>query len=56
MIKLKKKCLLDTIKTLDYRINILEKYRNIDIDKEILDCINLKNKYTIMLKEMVSDE
>ena len=53
---LKKKCVEDIIRILNDRIELLEKYRDIDINKEILDCLNLKTKYVVMLKEMVDDE
>lgn len=34
------------------RLTLLEKYRNIDINKEILDCLNEINKLKERLKEI----
>ena len=49
---IRKKHLKKMIKELEGRIKLLEEYRNKDINKEILDCLNLKNKYDKMLKKM----
>jgi len=38
------------------RLTLLEKYRNMDIDKEILNCINEINKLKKELKEIKEDE
>jgi len=38
------------------RLKTLEKYRDIDINKEILDCINEINKLKKELRELEGDE
>jgi len=38
------------------RLTLLEKYRNMDIDKEILKCMNEINKLKQKLKEMNKDD
>ena len=43
------------IKTLEARLHQLEGYREMDIDKEILDTVNELNKYKKILRELYDE-
>jgi hypothetical protein len=53
---MKKNAIKKLLKYFRRRLTLLEKYRDMDLDKEILDCMNEINKLRKKLKELLEDE
>ena len=50
--EIKKKAIKKLLRYFRTRLTLLEKYRNMNLDKEILDCMNEINKLKNKLKEL----
>jgi len=50
--EIKKKTIKKLLRYFRTRLTLLEKYRNMNLDKEILDCMNEINKLKQELKEL----
>jgi len=53
---LKEKAIKKLLRYFKGRLTLLEKYRDMDINKEILDCLNEIKKLKDKLKEIEEDE
>lgn len=53
---MKKDAIKKLLRQFRNRLTLLEKYRDMDLDKEILSCMNEINKLKSLLKEMIKDE